>query len=392
MIISAPRIEEASDGVRQVARVTLADGTAHDIWFSVPAEFGHGLMDGNADPFLVALIQEAMKRGEDITIEGTLSKRLKFNADRHLQPVLRMLRYPFSEIRIEAAALRDDETLGEGVGAAFSGGVDSFMTLLDHHTECDDPAYRITHLFIASVGAILDRDWAARCAQMRSVSEVHGVSAVSVASNLGEVLSLPLVKSHTLRTLSCAALMPRLLRRCYLSSGYNYPDIRPDNYYISPIEPAFVHLLSTGHTEMILTGAQYSRVEKTRRIAEMPSAQRYLNVCVSPLTDRNCSRCWKCTRTQMTLELLGKLDRFGDAFDLEIWPKVRSAYVGEWLLNRHKRKITIVREVQELARERGYRYSTWERFLGLLAGFAPKRLYDRIALGGRPELLPPKAE
>jgi hypothetical protein len=89
--------------------------------------------------------------------------------------------------------------------------------------------------------------------------------------------------------------------------------------------------------------------------------------------------------------MFGKLDKFDQAFDLDVWPKVRSAYVGEWLLNRNKRKITIVKEVQALARERGYTYSRWERVLGLAASTLPKRLYDRIALGGRPELLPPQA-
>jgi hypothetical protein len=391
MIISRPRIEEQGRELRAVSTIRFADGTARDLWFSLPATFGEGLLEANADPFLMALLQEAMLRGEDIRVEGSLSKRLWFNAERHLQPMMQLLRYKLSRVRIEPEALRDDATMGTGAGLAFSGGVDSFYALLDHHAECDDPLYRVTHLFIASVGAILDLDWTARQAQMRAVAEMHGIGAIPIASNLNELLTLPLVKSHTLRTMSCPALLPRLFRRVYLASGYNYHDIKPNNYYLSPLEPAFVHLLSTAQTEMILTGAQHSRIHKTQRIADLPSAQRHLNVCVSPITDRNCSRCWKCTRTEFTLEMYGKLDKFDQAFDLDVWKKVRSAYVGEWLLNRNKRRITIVKEVQQLARERGYAYSRWERFLGVVASTMPKRVYDRIALSGRADLLPPTA-
>ena len=47
-----------------------------------------------------------------------------------------------------------------------------------------------------------------------------------------------------------------------------------------------------------------------------------LDVCVAnpdkrlALEKLNCSRCWKCTRTLLTLEALGRLDAFEKVFDL----------------------------------------------------------------------------
>lgn len=73
------------------------------------------------------------------------------------------------------------------------------------------------------------------------------------------------------------------------------------------------HLLSTEATDSISTGSQYTRAAKTAQVAEIEPSYRHLDICVEPGTSRsgfrNCSRCWKCARTMVTLEALGKLDR-----------------------------------------------------------------------------------
>lgn len=392
MIISAPRIEEADGLVRSVARVALADGSARDIWFGVTSRHAGFIRPDNADPFFLGLIQVAMTRGEDMVVEGSLSRRLKLHADTDLQSLLMLLKLDQRPVRITAETLRDDAPAGQGVGTGISGGVDSFTTLLDFGPNKRLGSFGLTHLFFHSVGALEERDLADRLSQAGAVAELAGCELVLVRSNLPDLNTVAFIKSHTLRNLACAALLPGLLRRFYYSSGYCFAEFKAGAAEIAKLEPMLVPLLSTSEIEFMPVGAQYTRVEKTRRIADFVPAQRYLNVCVSPDTRRNCSKCMKCGRTLMTLECLGVAERFADVFDLETWRSVRSAYIGEHLLNWKMRNNSLSREVRELARERGYRYSAWERFLGLIAGFAPKRLYDRIALGGRPELLPPKAE
>ena len=87
-------------------------------------------------------------------------------------------------------------------------------------------------------------------------------------------------------------------------------------------------LLSTEHLTFIADGQQYTRSQKTARIADYDLAQKALNVCVNAreTTAKNCSYCPKCLRTLMTLESLGKLDNFSSAFDLKTYRKHRFGY------------------------------------------------------------------
>ena len=87
------------------------------------------------------------------------------------------------------------------------------------------------------------------------------------------------------------------------------------------------------------------------RILDLPGVERWLNVCWFDHPEgRNCSRCPKCRRTMLTLEVVGELERFSGAFDLEIWQRDRSVYLKQLY---GPRVGAFEREIVELARERG---------------------------------------
>jgi hypothetical protein len=391
MIISRPRLEEAEGRARTISTITFEDGSKSDLWFAVPREFATYLRPGDADPFFLALVLVAMARGEDMHVEGALSKRLKFHADHHLPSVLRMLDHPLQKVGVRVEeTVPDALERGHGVGTGFSAGVDSFATLLDHGVECHDPDFRLTHLFLNSVGAMDERDMPERLEQVRKVADLFGYGVVEIRSNLAAMHPIPFIKSHTLRNLACAAALPGLLRRYYYSSTHTFESFTGEASDVAYLEPALIPMLSTSAMEFLQVGANYTRVDKTRRIVSLPAAQRYLNVCISERTTSNCSRCMKCGRTLMTLECLGEIGNFGEAFDLDTWRGIRSAWIGLHLLNWNTRKVTLSREVADLARAVGTRFTLRERLLGLLATFASKGLYERVAL--RPGQLPPRRD
>ena len=77
-----------------------------------------------------------------------------------------------------------------------------------------------------------------------------------------------------------------------------------------------------------------SRVEKTALVATYEPSRRYLNVCVdSAFEGRNCSVCFKCRRTMLTLELLGLDHLYGQVFDFGKFAKVRRRYLKEIILH-----------------------------------------------------------
>ena len=72
---------------------------------------------------------------------------------------------------------------------------------------------------------------------------------------------------------------------------------------------------STPTLRLCVEAAALTRVEKIRDLAEWPLAQQYLHVC-NRFVGPNCGCCIKCLRTLIILDALGKLDAFGQAFDV----------------------------------------------------------------------------
>lgn len=101
-------------------------------------------------------------------------------------------------------------------------------------------------------------------------------------------------------------------------------------------DPIIMPLLSPAGLEIICDGAQHSRTEKTKNIAELPLVQKYLNVCVnssdSHVSATNCSICSKCLRTMMALDSLCILDKFNRVFDLSKWKKFSFKYKCEQIV------------------------------------------------------------
>ena len=136
------------------------------------------------------------------------------------------------------------------------------------------------------------------------------------------------------------------------------------------IEAALLPLLSTETMDVMLTGGQHTRVEKTRRITLVPDAEEILNVCVSaPSHGRNCSKCKKCRRTMMTLELHGELQKFHEVFDLKAWRRDRTAYVIGTMFRRPKRYL--IKEMVAYVKEKKIHFPLWQRMLGKALAIFP---------------------
>ena len=77
--------------------------------------------------------------------------------------------------------------------------------------------------------------------------------------------------------------------------------------------------------DFISTGGSLDRITKTKTIADYDPAYKYLNVCVTAV--ENDSTCFKCVRTMLTLDALGKLDKFSAVFDVQYYMNHRKRYI-----------------------------------------------------------------
>lgn len=381
MRIGRPRITVEGGAARLAATVAVS-GRSRELWYSVGDSFAHALSADRLDAFVVALLPQAMKLGEDLQCDGPLSERLFYNLSRHCVPLLKLAVPGLRPVRILPGGLTAGGAGGgRGVATAFSGGVDSFCALADHFFGEVPAGHRVTHLIHNNVAAsdAAGRELSGRrYARLTPFAEETGLPFLKIDSNLGEILEVSFSKTHTLRNISAALALQGLLGRFLYASGVAYADCfadaPPDIAYVDPM---LVPLLSTETLECIPAGSQHSRVEKTERISDLEPSRRYLQVCASPSqgAEFNCSVCWKCLRVQFTLELLGKLDLYERVFDLARYRARRTAYLGDVLASTNH----FQREVVRLARERGFRFPAAARLSALAQRLAPRGLVPGFA-------------
>lgn len=342
------------------------DGVSAPLWFAVEPPWAEFLTSDRLDSFMLALLPSAMRLGMDLRVRGAVSERLFYNLSHHYSRILSLLSPGLHRVRILPDELvRTPLREGHGgVVTAFSGGVDSFAVFADHYLGAVPATFRITHALNANVGAHGRTEessalFRVRTERFRAVLDEWGVPLVRVDSNLhhivhartGLVPQLDLAKTHPVRNAAAALVLQPLFGRYLYGSGYSYRDChigrRPD---IAGADPAAMHLLSTETTESVSVGCQYTRVEKTARVADVMLARRHLDVCSKRLSRGNCSVCRKCARTLLTLEVLGRLEDFRDVFNLEKYRRVRSRHLVLALEGREP----LLREIAQAIRARKF--------------------------------------
>ncbi|MBN1193180.1 MAG: hypothetical protein JXA36_05780 [Coriobacteriia bacterium] len=365
--VGAPQLTTEGDEVLWSVSVSGLHGAPHDLWFRVPAVHA-SLLTELADPALIGLLVPAMYAGEAVTVEGVVTDELAYNVRREYEYLLDLVIPDLNVIPIQTPRVARAGVPASGVATGFSGGVDSFAVVADHLFSDVPPDMRLSHLAFFNVGSHGRGErgreiFKLRLARLQAVAGQIGLPLVSVDSNLDDFYNFHNhQQNHSPRTLAAAFLLQGGIGRYYLASGAPYPHVGARRSYDTGFSDAIaLPLLTTGRFRPISHGKQYTRVEKTLLIVSLPITRTALDVCVTPLPDgRNCSRCPKCMRTQLTLEIAGCLDEYRDVFDLEAYRKKRPLYRFEVSAS----KDLLLREIADFARESGFRLPRVPRRLG----------------------------
>jgi hypothetical protein len=351
-----------ANGTVRVESSIVSGAGSRTLWFDLDTVHERYIVTDRLDAFLVGSMLLAMQEGEDLVVKGAVSEKLLYNLRNYYVPMLVLQIPALKPIRIFADAA-PPALIARGVATGFSAGVDSFCALYDHFFADVPSSFKLTHLVFNNVGSHgykehgrARRLFRARYALVRGYAGEIGLDLIGIDSNVSELLMMNFQQTHVPRNVAPALLLQRLLGKYYYASGYRYQDaFIGATHDLAYSDAASVHLLSTETLDCISSGSQYSRVEKTARVAAIPGAERWLNVCVRSDGDgTNCSTCWKCCRTLFTLEVLGELARFAQAFDLESWARVRSGYIRSTILG--DVGDPFVREIREHCDKVGYRF------------------------------------
>ena len=335
MRILAPEITRRDGTLRLSARIESPTRPG-EVWFDVPEAYGDWLLPGRSDAFLAGLFLQAMALGEDVEVEGAVSPDLLRHMNESLVPQAAAFNPRLRKISVNARNPLALSSSGSAVATGFSAGIDSFATLARHGRDETRPGRRVSHLFFNNVGSHGTGEksrllYRRRLAKVAPCAEALGLPLVTVDSNLHEVLPIDFIQMHSALNAAVPLLLAGGVGLFFYSSTYPYRDcgIGLDREFdIARMDPSFVPLFSTEATAFESSGCDLSRVEKTRLVAAIPEAAHSLSVCADADGDGgNCSRCFKCLRTMLTLELLGEAERFRSVFDFSQFERLRTRYV-----------------------------------------------------------------
>lgn len=347
LTIKTPRIE--GNGPYKISAQLLFPDKEEELWFETPVRPVEA-----ADSFLLVLLERAMREGLDIVVEGELSSQLYYNLTQYYLAFLRTLDASLKPVSIVAERLSTRVHGGKGVFTGFSAGVDSFATIFSHLQGVPEE-YRLTHLLFNDVGS---HGQSSRDKQVfeeryqRLKQRAMGFPLLPVSSNVDQVLGSRFEKTHTIRNCATALLFQNICGKFLYSSAVHYRDaFVGETRDIGYADAVGVALLSTESTQCLSAGGQYTRFEKTELIANQPGTFDTLDVCVQPKPGvLNCSSCWKCLRTQFTLEIAGALGNYRRAFDMQEYRKVRTLFVATVL----KRSSALNKEIADQVATRSF--------------------------------------
>lgn len=211
---------------------------------------------------------------------------------------------------------------------------------------------------------------AQRFRKIKLFAEEYGLPLVTVDSNLGITNNdLSFDRVFLLRNVAAVLSLQKLFGRYFIASGRTVDTIKINKYDISYYETLLSPLISTEGCEIIISEADKTRVEKTKIIAENHYVQKHLYVCWKEIFKnewpqnweeikdhadqyRNCTRCNKCMRTCLTLDLLGHLEDYKEIFDLPQYYKTRNEYIKKVLA--YKKGDTLMADIYNLMMRIGY--------------------------------------
>ena len=293
------------DYERIVAEIRYGWLRKETLWFDLPRPLAKGV-NRSDDHWLTALLPLAFELGEDLQIHGSVDPLLLANAEK-IQRVWAEWFPPRRPVRVRAASLTApvEKTAGK-TGLFFTGGVDSFFTLL-HHDANAAAGQKIDDLIFVLGYDIPQTNLPAYDRKLRSLHKIAGAlgkNVVPVATNLRQTRLKQLDWGLRLHGSALGAAGLLLGARCktILLSSSQSPDI------LGPwgSHPLTTPLMSSGATRFVEYGGNCHRFEKTEFIARSEIALNHLHVCWREASDANCGHCEKCYRTLLALELAGR--------------------------------------------------------------------------------------
>lgn len=341
VIIGNPYLEKNKEHVRVCSKIVFHDKEII-VWYEVEEKFRQYLCTERIDAFMIGLLPYIMAHSSDenpiqIKSESYLSEQLYYQLNSHYIPTVISETDRYFNVKIDCPVSNKKLTNYGAVGSGISGGVDSCYTLIKN-IERDPEHYRISH------GAYFDYDpngnfygeiQNALRERSKKLCDELGLAFVNVKSNICcDVYKMAHESIIASMLFSYVLILQKLFGQFHVSSTHPYALFNIVGYSQERFQLLNVHCFSNENLRFYTPGSEVKRYEKTHCIAQYSDEwpKKYMMVCMAPkIKDGNlvsCSKCAKCTKTMIDLDIIGKLDDFIDIFDVEYYRNNRDYYWG----------------------------------------------------------------
>lgn len=302
-----PILEDGKIEMR--ALLETAAGDARTLWYRFPETLRDRCTE-SADPFITAAIFYAMRMGEPVEVEGTVSPSLLKNMDRYMAAWQdwKPDQYKRVEIRAtmecESPAPKTDEVI-----MGFSGGVDSSFTAWKHAQKMAGrqqvPLSAGVFVLGFDIPLHLEQaDYTRAFERARIMTDSIGIELISVSTNFRE-LDDWWEHAYPAGLTSVFKIFQGYYAGGMIASGSHKHHFNSDHFSFGS-NPFIDGWLGSGSFSIHHDGADVSRFEKIKALSPWPEAMRHIRLCwQGEKMDRNCCRCQKCIGSMLYFRVAG---------------------------------------------------------------------------------------
>lgn len=346
MIIKNITVKRTKISTRISADIKFqSEKNAHYVFFDVDNKF-YTMVQSDATPFVAAFLLPAMSKNEDIIVEeATISKHFAVNCTKLMKQIHKW-NSDFSIITINSQT-KPDTSKGKKRAEFFTAGVDSFYTYL----KAKKAKKHITHfLFVHGFDIELENVsyFQKSKREIEAIAKKENVQVVTLRTNIKKISEqyIEWDWGHGGALAAVALLLRKAVSEVYIAGA-----LRKDQLFPYGTHPAIDPLWGTETLQLFHDGNEYDRLDKVMHVVgKSDLALSHLRVCNQNLKGKyNCSRCFKCLWTMMTLECAGTLKKtktFKHTIDLEAVKNMRYTFER----NYHLAGVRVMKELKRQKR------------------------------------------
>ncbi len=283
--ITAPQVSRTPTGAWRVS----ADAGPQEVFFESTAHLAP-----SAEAFLTAFLLPAMSRGAGLRTPAAVCPKWLENVEK--AKALAREWWGFTGGQIDAPKVKKLE-MSTGRGMFFTGGVDSFFTLLKKQQSVD------CLIYVEGYDVPLDDTKRLRRIKTRlsEIANDRRLRLVTVRTNLRNHPEFRRV-SWEITFIAALAAVAHCLQSEFSQVYVASSDVPPP----WGSHPSLDNAWSSSTLKVINHGADHGKLEKVMAIARWPLVHKYLRVCwENRAAELNCGVCEKCVRTELQFAAAG---------------------------------------------------------------------------------------